>query len=67
MYRNLVGEGDGNKPLGRPKLRWEDNIISDVTERGLEGVNWTNLAQDSHKWWVINLLVLQIAGNSSRC
>jgi len=26
VYRVLVGKPDRKKPLGRPRLRWEDNI-----------------------------------------
>jgi hypothetical protein len=26
VYRVLVGEPEGKKPLGRPRFRWEDNI-----------------------------------------
>jgi len=26
VYRILVGKPEGIKPLGRPRLRWEDNI-----------------------------------------
>jgi hypothetical protein len=26
VYRVLVGKPDGKGPLGRPRLRWEDNI-----------------------------------------
>ena len=26
VYRVLVGKPEGRGPLGRPKLRWEDNI-----------------------------------------
>jgi hypothetical protein len=26
MYRLLVGKPEGNRPLGRPRLRWMDNI-----------------------------------------
>ena len=25
-YRILVGRLEGKRPLGRPRLRWEDNI-----------------------------------------
>jgi hypothetical protein len=25
-YRILVGKPEGNKPLGRPRCRWVDNI-----------------------------------------
>jgi hypothetical protein len=26
VYRVLVGKPEGKRPLGRPMLRWEDNI-----------------------------------------
>jgi hypothetical protein len=26
VYRVLVGRPEGKRPLGRPRLRWEDNI-----------------------------------------
>jgi hypothetical protein len=26
VYRVLVGKPEGKRPLGRPKLRWEDNF-----------------------------------------
>jgi hypothetical protein len=26
VYRVLVGEPEGKRPLGRPRRRWEDNI-----------------------------------------
>ena len=34
-YRGLVRRPYGKRPLGRPKLRWEDNIKID-----LQGVEW---------------------------
>jgi hypothetical protein len=29
-YRILVGRPEGRRPLGRPRLRWEDNINMDL-------------------------------------
>jgi hypothetical protein len=29
VYRILVGKPVGNRPLGRPKLRWENDIKMD--------------------------------------
>jgi hypothetical protein len=29
-YRVLVGRPDGNKSLGKPRRRWEDNIKMDL-------------------------------------
>jgi hypothetical protein len=34
VYRYLVGKYEGKRPLGRPRLRWEDNIQMDLQEVG---------------------------------
>jgi hypothetical protein len=31
-YNILVGRPEGRRPLGRPRLRWEDNIKVDLRE-----------------------------------
>jgi hypothetical protein len=38
-YRVLVEIPEGKRPLGRPRVRWEDNIKADLQEVGF-GV-WT--------------------------
>jgi hypothetical protein len=45
-YRILAGKPEGNRLLGRPKCRWEDNIRMDLREIGLGGMDWIDLAQD---------------------
>jgi hypothetical protein len=42
----LVRNPEGNRPLGRPKRRWEDGIRMDLGEIGLGGVDWIRLVQD---------------------
>ena len=37
VYRVLVGEPEGKRPLGRPKHRWGDNIKMDLQEVGCGG------------------------------
>jgi hypothetical protein len=37
-YRILVGKSEGERPLGRPRHRWEDNVLMD-----LMGVGWVLL------------------------
>jgi hypothetical protein len=32
VYRVLVGNPEGKRPLGRPKRRWENNIKLDLKE-----------------------------------
>jgi hypothetical protein len=50
VYRVLVGKPEGNRPLGRPTRRWEDNIKMDLREIGIDGVNWIQLTQDRVQW-----------------
>jgi hypothetical protein len=32
VHRVLVGKPEEKRPLGRPRRRWEDNIIMDLQE-----------------------------------
>jgi hypothetical protein len=50
VYRLLVGKPEGNRPLGRPRRRWIDNIKMDLLEIGLSVVDWISLAQDRYRW-----------------
>jgi hypothetical protein len=36
------------RPLGRPKNRWEDNIINDIKKLKIN--NWTTYIQGRNKW-----------------
>ena len=68
VFRVLVGKPEGKRPLGKPKLRWEDNIKMDLQEVGCGGMDRIDLAQDRDKRWalvnaVMNLRVPQNAGN----
>jgi len=45
VYRVLVGKTEGKKPLGRPRLRREDNMM-DLQDVGCGGKDWIDLAQD---------------------
>jgi hypothetical protein len=47
VYRILVGRPECKRPLERPRRRWEDNIKMDLSEIGIDGANWTKLAQDN--------------------
>ena len=44
-YRILVGRHKGKKSLGRPRLRWEDNIKIDLQDVGWErtGFIWLRI------------------------
>jgi len=45
-----VGKPEGKRPLGRPRLRWEDNIKMDFKEEGNGDMNWVDLAEDRERW-----------------
>jgi hypothetical protein len=34
VYRIFVGKLEGERPLGRPRRRWEDNMKTDLPEVG---------------------------------
>ena len=43
IHRVLVGKPEGERPPGRPKYRWEDNIKMELQEVGcgvVTGSNW---------------------------
>jgi hypothetical protein len=46
----LLGKPEGKRQLGRPRLRWEDNIKMDLQEVGCGGMDWIELAQDRDRW-----------------
>jgi hypothetical protein len=43
----LVGKPEANRPLGKPRRRWVDNIKMDLRETGWDGMDWIELAQDN--------------------
>jgi hypothetical protein len=50
VYRDLVGKPEGKRPIGRPRLRWEDNIKIDLQEVRRGGVDCIELAEDRDRW-----------------
>ena len=68
VFKVLVGKQEGNRPLGRPRRRWVDNIRMDLLEVGSGYMDWIGLAQDRDRWRtlvsaVLNLRVPWNAGN----
>jgi hypothetical protein len=60
VYRVLVGRTEGERPLERPRRRWEDNIKMDLRETGIDGGNWIRLAQDRFRWRAFVSTVMNI-------
>jgi hypothetical protein len=50
VYRVSAGKPEGNRPLARPSLRWEDNIKADLQEVGCGVMDWIELVQDRERW-----------------
>jgi hypothetical protein len=40
LYKVLVGKPEGNRPLGKPRHRWEDGIRMNLMESGQGSVEW---------------------------
>ena len=58
VYRVLVGKPEGQRPLGRPRHRWEDNIRMDLQEVGCGNMDWIELAQDRDRWRAVVYAVM---------
>jgi hypothetical protein len=57
-YRILVGKPEGERPLGRPRRRWVDNIKIDLREIRWDGMDWLDLAQDRDQWRALVNMVM---------
>jgi hypothetical protein len=53
LYKVLVRKPKGKRTLRRPRRRWEDVIRMDLTEIGLGGVDWLQLAQGRDRWQAV--------------
>jgi hypothetical protein len=60
VYKVLVRNPEGRRPLGRLRRRWEDGIRMDLRETGLGGVDWIRLAQDRYRWWAVVSAVMNL-------
>jgi hypothetical protein len=48
-YR-ILGKPEGKRALGRPRRSWVNNIKMNLREKGWDGMNWNDLAQDRDQW-----------------
>jgi hypothetical protein len=56
----LLRKPEGKRPLGPPRLRWEDNIKIDLQEMGFGGMDWIKLVQDRDKWGTLVNAVMNL-------
>jgi len=60
VYRVLVGNPEGRRPLGRPRNRWEDKNKRDLQEVGCGGMDWIELAHDRDRWRALVNVVMNL-------
>jgi hypothetical protein len=58
VCRDLVGNRERKRPLGRPRRRWEDNIKMDLQEVGCGVMDLIELAQDRYRWRALVTVVM---------
>ena len=54
-HKIFLGKPEGMHPRGRPKIKWEDNIV--LKEVDYEG-DWKTFAQDRLTWCVYVLVAM---------
>jgi hypothetical protein len=60
VYKVLVEKPEGKRPLGRPRHRWGNGIRMDLTDIGLRGVDWIQLAQVRDRWRAVVSAVMNL-------
>jgi hypothetical protein len=58
--RVVVGKPERRRSLGRPRHRWEGNIMVDLQEVGCGGMDWIKLAQDRNRWQALLIVVMNL-------
>jgi hypothetical protein len=59
-YKVLVGQPEGNRPLGRPRRLWDGNIKLDLAKRVWDGMDWIDLADDRDQWRALVNTVMNV-------
>jgi hypothetical protein len=55
-----VGKPEVKRPLGRHRIRWDDNIKIDLLEVGCGDMDWIELAQGRDRWRALVTAVLNL-------
>jgi hypothetical protein len=58
--RILVGNPEGKSALGRPRLKWLNNIKRNFRDIGWDGMDWINLVQDRDQWKALVNTVMKL-------
>jgi hypothetical protein len=64
-----IGKPEGNRPLGKRRRRWVDNIKMDLSEIVCVGMDWIDIAQDRDQWRALvnTVMNLRIPENTGKC
>ena len=60
MYRVLVGELEGKRPMGRLRRRWVDNIRMDLQGVICGYMDWIGLVQNRESWRTLVSTVMNL-------
>jgi len=60
VYRVWVEKPEVNRPLGRHRHRWVDNIGMDLQEVGCGYMDWIGRAQDRDRWRTLVSAVMNL-------
>jgi hypothetical protein len=52
-YKIVVEKSEGKGSIGRPRWRWENNIIMDLKEIAFESMELINPAQKRDQLWAV--------------
>jgi hypothetical protein len=55
-----MGKLEEERPLGRPRYRWEDNIKVHLQEVGCGSMEWIKLAEDRDRWRALANVVMNL-------
>jgi len=57
VYRVLVGNPEGKRPLWRPRRRWEDNSKTDLQGGGMD---WIDVVRGRNRWRALVNAVMKL-------
>jgi hypothetical protein len=60
VYRVLVEKPEGQRPLVRPRCRWEDNIKRELQEVRCEDRDYIEQDQDRDRWQALVNVVMNL-------
>jgi hypothetical protein len=60
IARDLVGNSEGKRLLGRPRHRWEDEIKMVLRKIGWSGMDWIHLAPDRDQWRILVKMLMNL-------